>query len=130
MRMKIGILAILVTALAFGLVNAKQDTGKKKSPQQKMEEMFIYDWENRQADTPEKVVFQTDYLGGTQIVFEHEFHTDMLEIECIECHHVEGCRHCHRDDVKTVDVAETKVALHKTCYTCHEGMTCTECHEQ
>lgn len=91
---------------------------------------FVYDWENRITPEPEKHVFQTSYLGGTQIVFDHEFHAHALELECIECHHVEGCAHCHRDEVTQIDVQESKVAIHKNCFTCHEDMSCVDCHEQ
>lgn len=91
---------------------------------------FVYDWENRRTPVPERHVFQTDYLGGTQIVFDHQFHSDMLGLECIECHHVEGCNHCHRDEVTQVDVQESKVAIHTNCFACHEGMACVDCHKQ
>lgn len=91
---------------------------------------FVYDWENRQSPIPEKHVFQTKYLGGTQIVFDHRFHAEDVELECIECHHVEGCTHCHREEVTVVDVQESKVALHKNCFHCHEDMACIDCHKQ
>lgn len=90
----------------------------------------IYDWENRKQPVPEKHVFQTQYLGGSQIVFDHKMHEEDMGIECIECHHVEGCSHCHKKEVRTVDIAESKVAIHKTCFTCHEDMSCVECHRQ
>jgi len=91
---------------------------------------FVYDWENRQAPVPRKHVFQTQYLGGTQIVFDHQLHTNDLGLECIECHHVEGCEHCHRDEVRTIDVQEAKVALHTNCFVCHADMACIDCHKQ
>lgn len=91
---------------------------------------FVYDWENRKSDIPDKHVFQTDYLGGTQIVFDHEFHAGMLELDCIECHHVEGCAHCHKAEVTEADIQEAKVALHKNCFACHADMACIDCHRQ
>ena len=90
----------------------------------------IYDWDNRMQPVPKKHVFQTDYLGGTQIVFDHQMHVEDFGMECIECHHVEGCYHCHKEEVRQVDVAEMKVAIHRNCFTCHEDMSCVECHEQ
>lgn len=90
----------------------------------------IYDWDNRRSEIPEKHVFQTQYLGGTQIVFDHQMHVDDFGMECIECHHVEGCAHCHKEDVRQVDVAEAKVAIHRNCFACHEDMSCVECHRQ
>lgn len=98
--------------------------------QDKTDDPFVYDWENRQADIPRKHVFQTKYLGGSQIVFDHELHTDGLGLECIECHHVEGCEHCHRKEVRTIDVQESKVALHTNCFVCHGDMACIDCHRQ
>jgi hypothetical protein len=91
---------------------------------------FVYDWEGRQAPVPDQHVFQTKYLGGTQIVFDHKLHADGMGLECIECHHVEGCAHCHREEVTTIDVQESKVALHTNCFVCHEDMSCVDCHEQ
>jgi len=90
-----------------------------------------YNWDERHQPVPEKRIFQTDYKGGTLVVFDHKFHTEDLETDCIACHHVEACRHCHKEKVRVnVDVQEAKVALHENCYDCHEGMTCTDCHKE
>ncbi len=90
----------------------------------------VYDWDNRKQDIPDKHVFQTSYLGGSQIVFDHAFHTEDLELECIECHHVEGCVHCHKEETRQVDVASAKTAIHRNCFACHEDMSCVDCHDQ
>ncbi|MBZ0265376.1 cytochrome c family protein [bacterium] len=112
------IIILLLAGLVVAASQKNTDTG------------FVYDWENRQAPVPDRHIFQTKYLEGTQVIFDHDFHVSGLELECIECHHVEGCSHCHKKEVTIVDVQESKVALHKTCYTCHEDMTCVECHKQ
>lgn len=91
---------------------------------------FVYDWTNRKSEVPKMHVFQTQYKDGTQIVFDHALHSDELGIECIECHHVEGCSHCHRKEVTQVDVQESKVAIHTNCFACHEDMSCVDCHKQ
>lgn len=94
-----------------------------------------YSIESKVKEPPKVRVFQTQYKGGTQIVFDHETHVDGYGLECIECHHVESCNHCHGKNVNMVEVEESKVALHKSCLNCHHGMDvgpqkCDECHRQ
>jgi hypothetical protein len=94
-----------------------------------------YDIEAKIKTPPKIHVFQTDYKGGTQIVFNHEQHSQGYGLECIECHHVESCSHCHQKKIIQVDLEEAKVALHKNCLNCHRGMEvgprqCDECHKQ
>ena len=93
-----------------------------------------YDIEAKSSVAKGKYIYQTEYNEGTQIVFNHEQHADGFGLECIECHHVESCNHCHRKDVGLVEVVESKVALHKSCLKCHEGMDVghqerDECHQ-
>ena len=73
----------------------------------------IYNWDNRAQPIPDVHIFQTRYLGGTQIAFDHKARGEDVGLECITCHHVEGCGHCHREEVRTVDVADAKVAIHR-----------------
>jgi primosomal protein N' len=94
-----------------------------------------YDPEAKILEPPELKVFQTQYNEGTQIVFNHEVHAEGYGLECIECHHVESCDHCHKKEIIQVEVEESKVALHKNCLNCHMGMDvgpqeCDECHKR
>ena len=94
-----------------------------------------YDIEAKIKKPPKLHVFQTQYNEGTQIVFNHESHSQELGLECIECHHVESCQHCHQKEVILAEVEESKVALHKNCLNCHLGMgvgpqQCDECHKR
>jgi hypothetical protein len=94
-----------------------------------------YDIEAKVKTPPKVHVFQTQYKGGTQIVFNHEAHSKDMGLECIECHHVESCDHCHSKEIQQVEVEELKVALHKNCLNCHRTMEvgprqCDECHKQ
>ena len=94
-----------------------------------------YDLENKVRTPPKVHVFQTQYNGGTQIVFNHEEHAEDMGLECIECHHVESCDHCHGESIGQMEVEEAKVALHKNCMSCHNTMDvgpqeCDECHRQ
>ena len=64
-----------------------------------------------------------------------EEHAEGYGLECIECHHVESCSHCHSKNIQQIEVEESKVALHKNCLNCHRGMEvgplqCDECHKQ
>lgn len=117
MKKNVLIILVLVAVFAMGATTTKV-----------VEE--IYDWDNRVQPVPDKHIFQTKYLDGTQIVFDHKMHVEDLGMECIECHHVEGCAHCHRKEVRSVDVAESKVAIHRNCFACHEDMSCVDCHQQ
>ncbi|MCE5273312.1 cytochrome c family protein [bacterium] len=94
-----------------------------------------YNIEAKIKQPPKVHVFQTQYKGGTQIVFDHETHVQGYGLECIECHHVESCDHCHSKEINMVEVEELKVALHKNCLNCHRAMEvgpreCDECHKQ
>jgi class III cytochrome C family protein len=94
-----------------------------------------YDPDAKIKEAPEIHVYQTSYNEGTQIVFNHEMHADGYGLECIECHHVESCSHCHQKEIIQVEIEESKVALHKNCLNCHQGMDvgpqeCDECHKR
>ncbi len=91
---------------------------------------ILYDWQNRVRPIPDEYVFQTKYLGGTQIIFNHKKHVTDFKLECIRCHHVESCKHCHQKEVKPIDISESKVALHENCFACHKNMSCVECHKR
>jgi hypothetical protein len=86
------------------------------------------------SDPPEKVVFQTKYKGGTQIVFDHVMHVDDFGLQCIECHHVEACNKCHlKNETQNLEISPGKVALHENCLRCHEAAgldpkDCEACH--
>lgn len=104
--------------------NVTDTTKKTKEPS------ILYDWSNRKRPIPDEKVFQTKYLGGTQIVFNHKLHEKDLKIQCIECHHVESCEHCHKKEVTRWDVQESKVVLHENCFVCHSDKSCTACHKK
>jgi len=122
MSRKILIVAILLmAAVNIVLIRAQMRLG--------------YDLSAKIKEPPEKHVFQTQYKDGTQIVFNHEEHAEGYGLECIECHHVESCSHCHGKNIQQIEVEESKVALHKNCLNCHRGMEvgplqCDECHKQ
>ena len=48
-----------------------------------------YNIEAKIKQPPKIHVFQTQYKGGTQVVFNHQEHVEDFGLECIECHHVE-----------------------------------------
>ncbi|MFH0881423.1 MAG: cytochrome c3 family protein [bacterium] len=121
---------VMLKRLLFAVAAVVLLAGTAWVQDKKPDNPFVYDWEHRHAPIPRKHVFQTQYLGGTQIVFDHELHTKDLGLECIECHHVEGCQHCHGKQVRTVDVQESKVALHTNCFVCHADKACIDCHRQ
>lgn len=113
--------AVLVLAVNIVLIKANMRLG--------------YDIEAKIKQPPQIHVFQTKYNEGTQIVFNHRVHEEDYGLECIECHHVESCRHCHKKEIINVEVEESKVALHKNCLNCHMGMDvgpqeCNECHKR
>ena len=94
-----------------------------------------YDLEDKVREAPEIKVFQTDYNEGTQIVFNHDVHANGYGLECIECHHVESCGHCHKKEIIQAEIEESKVALHKSCLGCHKDwdvgpQQCDECHKR
>lgn len=94
-----------------------------------------YDIEAKINKPPKIHVFQTKYNEGTQIVFNHEEHSQTYGLECIECHHVESCDHCHKKEIIQVDLEESKVALHKNCLRCHQALEsgprkCDDCHKR
>src|SRR4030042_6730560 len=98
-------IALLATAVNIFMIRANMRLG--------------YDIESKIRKPPEIHVFQTKYNEGTQIVFNHKEHADGYGLECIECHHVEACQHCHKKEIIKVDLEESKVALHKNCLNCH-----------
>ncbi|MEA2063910.1 MAG: cytochrome c3 family protein [Gemmatimonadota bacterium] len=94
-----------------------------------------YDPEAKVKEPEEKYIFQTEYKGGTQIVFDHEMHAEGYGLECVECHHLESCRHCHGKKPEQADIERSMVAIHKVCLGCHHEMEvgpqkCEECHKQ
>ncbi len=122
MKMKLLVVAmVLLTVVNIVIIRANMSLG--------------YDLEAKSKQPPELHVFQTQYNEGTQVVFNHREHTDGYGLECIECHHVESCSHCHQKEIIQVELVESKVALHKNCLNCHMGMDvgpqeCDECHKR
>ncbi len=90
----------------------------------------IYDWENRVQPIPSVHVFQAQHLLGTQIDSDHMAHVEDVGLECTTCHHVEGCGHCYRGEVPTVDIAEAEVAIHRNCLSYHQDKSCKDRHRQ
>ncbi|MCX7834972.1 MAG: cytochrome c family protein [bacterium] len=129
---------LFTNTLVLFLLNAYSKDPKTKAPVEVKpsdsakiaEPSILYDWTNRKRPIPDEKVFQTKYLGGTQIVFNHKLHEHDLKIQCIECHHVESCSHCHQKEVTRWDVQESKVVLHESCFTCHSNKNCTACHKK
>ncbi len=114
---------IVVLALAFGFLPAMVlgDLGErieidKRAP----------------ADPPGEVTYETWYRGGTTVAFNHELHAEMLELSCGECHHVQNCDACHDQEARTTVVGNRRVALHTSCFRCHESGPgqegCDACH--
>ncbi len=129
MKSLLAILILVCITLAMAETPAPEKAAT--APEMKHDTTSIlYDWQNRQRPIPDEYVFQTKYLGGTQIVFNHKKHVNEFKLECIRCHHVESCTHCHSKDVKTIDVSEAKVALHENCFACHKTMSCVDCHHK
>ncbi|MDK9699522.1 MAG: cytochrome c family protein [bacterium] len=130
------LLLLSASMLAIGSQPVKHPDPKstatvgEKQVEKKDSVSILYDWQNRIRPIPDEHVFQTKYLGGTQIVFNHKKHVDSYKLECINCHHVESCKHCHSKEVKTMDISESKVALHENCFACHRNMSCVECHKK
>jgi hypothetical protein len=90
---------------------------------------------HQKAEPPEKKVFQTLYLGGSQVVFNHKEHADGYGLSCTECHHVERCSKCHlQGETRRMEVSSGKQALHENCIGCHADIgapaKCLECHKQ
>ena len=98
----------------------------------RIKKLSIEDRMNVQA--PKIVVYKTQYKEGTQIRFDHTMHSVSYGLQCITCHHVEKCAHCHGTDTGAMMVEESKIALHETCMGCHRMMEsgprkCDDCHK-
>lgn len=129
------LLILLAMFLMFATSSSKTKVQKKPTPaidttRTAKEVSILYDWANRKRPIPDEHVFQTKYQGGTQVVFNHKLHEKDLKIQCIECHHVESCSHCHKKEVTRWDVQESKVVLHENCFICHSGKSCNACHKK
>jgi Class III cytochrome C family len=84
------------------------------------------------AQMPETIIYSTWYQGGTDVPFDHPVHAED-EADCIQCHHVEGCRGCHRDQEEEILIRNRRIAYHEACFRCHEqepgGDDCSACHQ-
>ncbi|MCK4414825.1 MAG: cytochrome c3 family protein [Candidatus Eisenbacteria sp.] len=84
------------------------------------------------ASEPGVVTFATWFRQGTEVAFDHELHV-ALEMGCTVCHHLEGCRGCHREESGDQLVSSAKVAMHGACLSCHTqapgGGDCAICHQ-
>ncbi len=84
------------------------------------------------AEVPAEVTFDTWYLDGSRVVFDHALHVDGFEMACGECHHTEACGQCHLPEGTVTLIRDSQVSVHAVCFPCHEqeagGETCTDCH--
>ena len=84
-----------------------------------------------EAEMPGMINYGTWFQGGTLVNFDHEMHAED-ESQCIQCHHVEGCRGCHSQDGGNVLIRNMRIAYHTACFRCHEqepgGGDCNDCH--
>lgn len=84
------------------------------------------------AEPPEDHLFITSHNGLTMVSFGHALHAEGAELECAQCHHLEGCRQCHGDAARPVAVSGAEEAVMNNCIRCHDDIglptSCEACH--
>ncbi len=89
-------------------------------------------------DVPKKVQFETEYLPGPYVTFDHDVH-EAHKVECRECHAQDACASCHlgngngNGNGHKADGKQNGHQLHtfsnrSTCTHCHEMDLCRVCH--
>ena len=89
-------------------------------------------------ETPDKIVFNTNYNKGKLVTFYHEDHIKLFNIDCLNCHKNENCIKCHdvqktsikriMDKNNTISAANKLEIKHKICSSCHKKADCSKCH--
>ena len=84
---------------------------------------------NADAMSQEDAVTLAEVVFPPPAVFDHEFHIDDAELECVECHHETAASPLNTPHVEYFE------DLWITCETCHHGDTpdlgpqaCVDCH--
>jgi hypothetical protein len=91
-------------------------------------------FERETPPPPEDHIFLAQRTEGVSLVyFPHAAHADTYGLDCADCHHMEGCRHCHGQVLRPIDVVELQDALMDNCIRCHEDLdistSCDACHQ-
>ncbi len=97
--------------------------------------------ENSGKEIPSEINFECN-VGD--VSFPHKSHFDMMGIECVKCHHeaksggnTQSCSNCHHYPKNYADeTMSPKVAIHKSCWSCHKvgtgveaSKSCKKCHK-
>ena len=133
--MKQAAVILMVLFMVMPLLSYAEPTEKEQSAAVKVRLQKLSIDDRKAAETPEVVIYKTDYKKGALVKFNHKMHAGDYGLKCIECHHVEKCAHCHGQDTTPMMVEESKIALHETCMGCHRAMgvnprQCDTCHKQ
>lgn len=83
-----------------------------------------------EIETPEKIVYETDFDDGKLVTFFHTDHNKLFNLECADCHQNESCVKCHNPEYEKTQEDLSMEEKHEKCSTCHEVEDdCASCHQ-
>ncbi|MBD3162299.1 MAG: hypothetical protein GF346_08195 [Candidatus Eisenbacteria bacterium] len=130
--MKIPAMVVPLIALSFSMgiggKEARSEDGPNLGSEVKVDKR-----EDAMAQPQEVILYETWYAGGSVVRFNHALHVEDMGLECGYCHHMETCKHCHLDQESHTLIGNSRIALHESCFQCHEQGSsesdCLYCHE-
>ena len=73
------------------------------------------------------MTFKSKIAGVSDVLFDHEVHSDVYGLTCSECHQVASCNACHNPNTYSTKPV-SKEPTHTSCGSCHSMDHCGKCH--